>query len=480
MPLRRTWFRIAVPIAALLLLCPLTVAAEDFEPLSPAGGFPAYSFAPLIEKAAPAVVNIYARKIVRSRAATRALDASAFWRLFRDTLLFGYGQERIENSLGSGVIVSADGVIVTNHHVVADAEGVLVALIDGRVYVAEILVSDRRSDIAVLRIRPEGSLPFIEFGDAERLRVGDPVIAIGNPFGLGQTVTTGIVSALARTTFGVSDFRFFIQTDAAINPGNSGGAQISLDGKLIGINTAIHSTSGGSQGLGFAIPVSIARPIVENAIANKPMIYPWIGISGRNVPPQAAGRLGLPGSHGVLVTGVYKGGPASIAGFSTGDVVLTVNGIPVDDPQALRYRIAIQPSGSIVRLRAVRGGRQYEIPVTVIAPPDVPARNETRLFGLSPLRGAMVASLSPALAEEIGADSGLSGVVVLAVGQGSAAARLGLHAGDIIQSIDGRGISTVAELMEFHVIPFSPWRMTITRAGAELAIDRPAPLGLTR
>ncbi len=480
MPLRMPWFHTTAPVAALLLPLSLAVAAQDIQPVSPPDQILSYSLAPLIERSAPAVVNIYARKIVRSRSATRVLDGSAFWRLFRDTLLFGYGQDRIENSLGSGVIVTADGVVVTNHHVVADADGILVALTDGRHYPALVLISDKRTDIAVLRIQTGGSLPFIEFGDADRLKVGDPIIVIGNPFGLGQTVTTGIVSALARTTVGVGDFRFFIQTDAAINPGNSGGAQISLDGKLIGISTAIYSTSGGSQGLGFAIPGNMVWPIVESAILGKPVIHPWIGISGRIVPPRIAGLLGLPGSHGVLVTAVYKGGPADLAGFSAGDVILAVNGIPVGDPQALRYRIAIQPPGATVRLTAVRGGRRYDIAVTAVPPPDVPARDETRLLGLSPLRGAKVASLSPALAGEIGADSGLSGVVVLDVRRGSAAARLGLRAGDIIRSYDNREIATVAELMEFRMTPFKPWRMIVTRAGDDLAIVRPAAVEFGR
>ena len=463
---------------SVLLLFATAAAAEDLQP-APSMQQPANSYAPLIERTAPAVVNIYARKIVRGRGAARFLDGSAFWRLFRDSLLFGYGQDRIENSLGSGVIVTKDGVIVTNHHVIADAEGIQVALADGLVYGAAVLVSDPRTDVAVLRITSESALPYIEFGDSDGLKVGDPVIAIGNPFGLGQTVTSGIVSALARTTFGVTDFRFFIQTDAAINPGNSGGAQIDLNGKLIGINTAIYSTTGGSQGVGFAIPSNMVRPIVESAIEGRPLVHPWIGISGRRIPPQFAQALGLSGGHGVIVTDVYKRSPADGAGFVPGDVIIGVDDDRVDDPEALRYRIAMQRPSATVKITAVRGGQRYLVPVTAIAPPAEPARNETWLASLSPLRGAKVASLSPAFAEEIGADSGLSGVVVLDVSQGSAAARLGLRAGDIIRRLDDRDISTVAELLQFRVVPFRPWRMMVSRTGSNLEIRRPKEVNFT-
>ena len=461
-------------MAAALLLAPIGAAGQDAQAPTPTPQYRPYSFAPLIERSAPAVVNIYALKIVHSGSAARVLDGAAFWRLFRDALLFGYGRDRIEKSLGSGVIVAPDGIIVTNNHVVEDASGIRVALNDGRVFEAEVLLSDKHSDVAVLRIAAGSPLPYIEFGDSDGLRVGDPVIAIGDPFGLGQTVTSGIVSATARTTFGVGDFRYFIQTDAAINPGNSGGAQIDLNGKLIGINTAIYSTSGGSQGLGFAIPSNMVRPIVESAIHHTPLVHPWIGISSRNIPPQIASLLGLANPRGLLVTGVYKGGPADSAGFAAGDVVLEVNGLSVDDPQALRYRIAVLKPGDKAVLIIVRGGKAFAVPVTVAAPPDKPARDETRLPNLSPLRGITVASLSPALAEEIGADSGLSGVVVLDVGQGSAAARLGLRAGDIIRSYDGREISTVAELLRFRPIPFAPWRLIVNRVGDDIAIGRSA------
>jgi Do/DeqQ family serine protease len=425
------------------------------------------SFAALVEKSAPAVVNIFARKIVRSR--SQVLDGSAFWRLFRDTLLFGYGRERIENSLGSGVTVRADGIIVTNHHVVEAAEGIVVALADGRVFDARILLSDKRTDIAVLRVDARGeALPVLEFGDSDLVKVGDQVLVIGNPFGLGQTVTSGIVSALARTSVGITDFRFFIQTDAATNPGNSGGAQIAMDGKLVGISTAIYSTSGGSQGLGFAIPANMVRMVAETAAEGRPLIRPWIGLSGRRVPPQVAMVLGLP-TKGVVVTGLYSNGPAAVAGIAPGDIVLSIDGFAVDEPQVLRYRVATRRVGAAVRLGVIRRGLRMEVPVTLVAPPNDPPRNDMWLGGLSPLSGAKAASLSPALAEEIGVDSGISGVVLLDVSDGSSADRLGLRAGDVIRGIDGRPLRTVEELAKFRMAAFKSWTISVNRAGEEIA-----------
>lgn len=431
------------------------------------------SLAPLVEKTAPAVVNIYARKLLKARSATRVLDGSGFWRLFRDSLLFGYGRDRIENSLGSGVIVSADGIVVTNNHVIEDAEEIAVALVDGRVFAARKLLTDKRTDIAVLLIGGRGQgLPFIAFGDSDLLRVGDQVIAIGNPFGLGQTVTSGIVSALARTSAGVSDFQFFIQTDAAINPGNSGGAQIDMEGRLVGINTSIYSTSGGSQGLGFAIPSNMVKSIVESVTSQKPLIRPWIGFSGRGVPAQYAVLLGLPPGKGVLVTGIYKAGPAEVAGLRIGDVVLSVDGFPVNEFQALRYRIATRPAGGTANLIIVRQGRLLNLAVSLVAPPVEPVANKTWAPSTSPLRGARIASLSPALAEEIGLDSALSGVVVLEAGVGSGASRLGVAAGDIIRTIDDRNVSTVDEVLAFRMPVFKSWSIVLTRAGQEITLKR--------
>jgi Do/DeqQ family serine protease len=464
-------FRLRFMLMAATLLfaaCLMPVFAETLPPIVHAN-----SFAPLVEKTAPAVVNIYAQKIVHSRSATRFLDGSAFWQLFRDTLLFGYGKDRIQNSLGSGVIVTTDGVIVTNHHVVADAEGIAVALADGRVFKAGVELLDAKADIAVLRISTGGDvLPFLEFGDSDMLRVGDQVIAIGDPFGIGQTVTSGIVSGLARTAVGVSDFQFFIQTDAAINPGNSGGAQVDMSGRLVGINTSIYSTSGGSEGLGFAVPSNMVRSIVESVVRHKPLARPWIGLSGRSVPQQLARSLGLNEGKGVLVTGLHSDGPAASAGVHIGDIVLALDGFPVNELQALRYRIATRGTGGTSDLLVFRAGRAGHFQVALVAPPDVPPANRIWAPSTSPLRGARLASLSPAFAEDVGLDSALSGVLVLEADRGSGANRMGLNAGDIIREVNNQQITAVDEVLDFRKSAFQPWSLLLIRAGQKVTLKR--------
>jgi Do/DeqQ family serine protease len=432
----------------------------------------AFSFAPIVEKTSPAVVNMYAQKIIRARGPRLLPDTSVIWRLFRDSLLFGYGRDRIQNILGSGVIVRPEGIVVTNHHVVEAAEGIAVVLADGRIFEARVLLSDQRTDLAVLRIEVGGeSLPFVEFGDSDRIKVGDPILAIGNPFGLEQTVTSGIISALARTGVGISDLRFFIQTDASINPGNSGGALIALDGKLIGINTAIYSASLGAQGLGFAIPSNMVRTVVETAIQNKPLVRAWTGISGRSIPPQLAGLLGLSTPQGVLVTDVYQGSPAEKAGVRQGDVVLQVGDFPVNDPQALRYRIATRMIGETVRLTVQRKGIAVDVPVELAPPPNEPKPDEAQLSRLSPFSGAKMVSLSPAFAEEHGLDSGISGVAILDVEPGSAAQLLGLRVGDIIRAIDNQRVNTVREVEQFKAKLFTSWTLILNRGGENISIQ---------
>jgi serine protease Do len=460
---------------SLLLVAPIALPGQaggvESRGIPSAGG--RFTFAPLVERAAPAVVNIYAARVIRSRSPSSMLDGSALWRLFRDTLLFGYGRERIENSLGSGVIVDAKGIIVTNHHVVDAAEGILVALADGRTFPARILLSDRRSDIAVLRIEvPEGDLPYLRFADSDLLKVGDVVLAIGNPFGLGQTVTSGVVSAVARTSVGVTDLRFFIQTDAAINPGNSGGAQVDLDGNLVGINTAIYSAAGGAHGLGFAVPSNMVKTIVESAARNQPLVRPWIGVSARLVSPPLAAAARIPAARGVLVTEIHALSPAREAGLMIGDIILAVDGFRVDEPQALRYRIATRNLSDEAGLSVIRHRSPMRMIVALRAPPQEPPPDVTWPSGLSRFAGAKLASLSPALAEEIGLDSGISGVAVLDIDPGSAADRLGLRAGDIVREVDGRRIDTVAELLSGNGAVFAPRRLAVHRQGQDLVLGR--------
>ncbi len=433
----------------------------------------AYSFASIVEKTLPAVVNIHARKIIRTQSPTIALDGSAFWRLFRDTLLFGYGRERIENSLGSGVIVSPSGIIVTNHHVIQSAQGIFIALTDGRVFSGRVILSDKRTDIAILRIQTEGVLfPYIEFGDSDQLKIGDTVLAIGNPFGIGQTVTSGIVSARSRATVGIADFRFFIQTDAAINPGNSGGPLISTEGKLVGINTAIYSQSGGSHGLGFAVPINMVRPILKSAAQGRPYLRPWVGMSGRQLPPKLAAIYMRSQINALVITDIYPGGPAAKAGVKIGDIVLTLNGLPIIDAVSLDHQVASHLVGDPVDLLILRKGKRLNVKIVLVRPPGKPARNDTWLPNLNPFSGAKVASLSPAFALEFGLESTRGGVVVLEVRRGSSASHIGLKQGDIIRHIDGRQIRIVSDLIDLRLPLYKSWKMKITRSGSDIFIGR--------
>jgi Do/DeqQ family serine protease len=298
------------------------------------------SFAPLVRETAPAVVNVYAARQVN---ATSPFAGDPFFERF-------FGRQmppRIQSSLGSGVMVDSEGIVVTNYHVIRGADEVRVALPDGREYESEILLKDERVDIAVLKVDADERFQSIEFGDSEALEIGDLVLAIGNPFGVGQTTTSGIVSALARNGIGISDFGFFIQTDAAINPGNSGGALINMSGRLIGINTAIYSGSGGSIGIGFAVPSNMVRAVVDAALKGEEFFErPFLGAAFEPMSAAAAESLGLSRPHGALVTSIYQGGPAEAAGLRPGDAVLALNGDRIEHPDALGYRLDTKTEGS--------------------------------------------------------------------------------------------------------------------------------------
>ncbi|MBT3702547.1 MAG: trypsin-like serine protease, partial [Alphaproteobacteria bacterium] len=292
------------------------------------------SFAPLVKRVRPAVVNIYTRKVVKKSFRSPFFNDPFFKRFFGEKFALGAPRERIQNSLGSGVIVRADGLVVTNHHVIKGADEITVALADRREFAAEIVVKDERTDLAVLRIDPRGEvLSHLELIDSDNLEVGDLVLAIGNPFGVGQTVTSGIVSALARTQVGVADFASFIQTDAAINPGNSGGALVTMGGKLAGVNTAIFSRSGGSNGIGFAIPANMVRSVIDGAVSGGEIVRPWLGASGQAVTRDIAQAQGLDRPGGVLINSLFKGGPAQNAGLKVGDIVTAVDDHEIFDPQ---------------------------------------------------------------------------------------------------------------------------------------------------
>lgn len=431
------------------------------------------SFAPLVQKAAPAVVNIYAKRLVRRRSRQTLFDDPIFNRLFGDSPFGGFTRERLENSLGSGVLVDPGGLIVTNNHVIENAQEITVVLADRREYAAKIVITDKRTDIAVLRVDPAGEqLPFLQLDESDDLEVGDLVLAIGNPFGVGQTVTSGIVSALARTSVGVSDFQFFIQTDAAINPGNSGGALLAMNGRLVGVNTAIYSRNGGgSLGIGFAVPSSMVRTVIDSAKRGRPITRPWLSFTGKAVNAEIAGALGLRRPVGVLVENVHPSGPAAQAGLRAGDVVIAVGRHEVDNGEALRFRVATRAIGRQVNLKIIRRNEVFDLPFNLVAPIENPPRDLTAIDGPNPFSGLEVGNLSPALAEEIGMKDSLAGVVVMKVDGRSTAARLGFKPKDIIREVNGETIETVQDLLRAGSREAGRWRLVIRRKDRNLRLE---------
>jgi Do/DeqQ family serine protease len=423
------------------------------------------SFAPVVGLVAPAVVNLYSRKVIRQSGSPFYDDPyfRHFFGLEGAPPSNSMPRERIQSSLGSGVIVRPDGIIVTNNHVVADGDEFIVALSDRREFEAEVILADERSDLAVLRIDAKGQqLPFLDFRDSDTLLVGDLVLAIGNPFGVGQTVTSGIVSALARTQLGISDYQFFIQTDAAVNPGNSGGALVTLDGKLVGINTAIFTRTGGSVGIGFAIPSNMVRVIVETAADGGKLARPWLGATGDTITAEIAESLGLDRPRGVLLRDVTAESPAGQAGLQAGDVVLSIGGFEINDPQSLRYRLATVGVGKAVRVDYLRKGQPSAVDITLVGPPEDPPRSITKIEGRNPLSGATVGNLSPAFAEELRIDE-IKGVVVLSTERGSPAARVRVRPGDIVLSVNGETIDSVGELGDVVESADDGWKISLKR-----------------
>ncbi|HEY3638033.1 MAG TPA: Do family serine endopeptidase [Rhizomicrobium sp.] len=425
------------------------------------------TFAPVVKRVAPAVVNVYSQSVVQQ--SVNPLFADPMFQRF-----FGASPElrqRVQQSLGSGVIVRADGVIVTNNHVVQGGQSIVVALSDHREFKARVLLADSRTDLAVLKIDTKGEhLPIIDFSDSDRLSVGDLVLAIGDPFGVGQTVTMGIVSALARTQIGASDYQFFIQTDAAINPGNSGGALVTADGKLAGINTAIYSRTGEYAGIGFATPANLVRRVVEGALGGGVKL-PWIGADGQPVTSQIAQAMDLGRPAGVLLKSVYPGGPAAQAGLKTGEVILQIDGVDVEDMQGLNYRIATHRPGDVVKARIASGRETHEVSLTVALPPENPPRQLTTISGRNPLTGAKVENLSPAVAADLQLDFSAHGVVVVSANANSFSGSYGFQAGDIVRAINGTEIHSVNELQHALANAGGHWDMVVDRGDQRLTLS---------
>jgi len=425
------------------------------------------SFAPVVRQAAPAVVNIYAKRVVQQRSLSPLFDDPFFKRFFGGAFGdFGHKRERIQNALGSGVIVDAGGLVVTNHHVIQGASEITVVLADRREFPAELVVSDEHSDLSVLRIDAAGeTLPTLELKDSDEAEVGDLVLAIGNPFGVGQTVTSGIISALARTQKGISDFNFFIQTDAAVNPGNSGGALVTLDGRLIGINTAIYSRSGGSIGIGFAVPSEMVRTVVASALTGGRIVRPWPGLSGQTLGADLAEGFGLARPGGVVVNQIYAGGPADEAGLRQGDVIVEADGDHVNDLETLQFRVATGRLGESLPLRAVRAGDLVDLTLPLEEAPETPLRDLRTLEGRHPLNGATVGNLSPALAEELDIGDAWDGVILVKVPRGSIARRYRFRRGDVLLEVNGEKVTRSAEVEALLSHATDSWTVVFRRKG---------------
>ncbi|BAM89033.1 putative serine protease [Bradyrhizobium oligotrophicum S58] len=454
---------LAVLLLSLLVVSPVA-AQERRVPQSPAEL--RLSYAPIVQRVQPAVVNVYAAKVVQNR--NPFLDDPVFRRFFG---LQGGPQEQMQRSLGSGVMIDPSGLVVTNVHVIEGADEVKVSLSDKREFEAEIVLKDSRTDLAVLKLKgTKEQFPTLDLANSDDLLVGDVVLAIGNPFGVGQTVTHGIVSALARTQVGITDYQFFIQTDAAINPGNSGGALVDMTGRLAGINTAIYSKSGGSQGIGFAIPANMVRVVVASAKSGgKAVKRPWLGARLQAVTPEIAESLGLRSPTGALVASVVANSPAAKAGIKSSDLIVSIDGQTVDDPNAFDYRFATRPLGGTAQIELQRGGKPVKVAVALETAPDT-GRNEMVINGRSPFQGAKVANISPAVADELHLDAETEGVVVLEPGDGTTAANVGFQKGDVIMAVNNQKIAKTADLDKAARETARVWRITVLRGGQQINV----------
>ena len=471
----KKWFLVCAAIAIGAAVAPKVFAPteESFAQekiVPPSREAVQYSYAPIVKKAAPAVVNVYVRSRVQTFDSPFANDP--FFRQFFGRA-FGRPSERVMSSLGSGVIVNREGLVVTNTHVIkggSDA-AIRVALADKREYDAKVIAQDDKADIAVLKIEGgDGNFPYLGFDDSDSLEVGDQVLAIGNPFGVGQTVTHGIISALARTQVGITDYQFFIQTDAAINPGNSGGALVDMTGRLAGINTAIFSRSGGSQGIGFAIPANMVRVVVASAKSGgKAVKRPWLGARLQAVTPEIAETLGLKLPTGALVANVAPNSPAAKAGLKLSDLIVSIDGTPIDDPNAFDYRFATRPLGGTAEIEVQRAGKPVKLTVPLETAPDT-NRDEIVLTARSPFQGARVANISPALADELHLDAGAEGVVVTDLADDGTAANVGFQKGDIILAVNNEKIARTSDLDKASKAGSRVWRITLVRGGQQINV----------
>jgi serine protease Do len=431
----------------------------DETPLPRKGG--AYtSFAPVVKKVAPAVVKVeVSAKIAKASMPEGISPEDPVWRRFFGDQFGGRMPNRQfstprQQGLGSGVIVTKDGYILTNNHVVDGADEVKVSLQDGREFKAKIIGRDPKSDVAVIKIDAK-DLPVVAMADSAKVQVGDVVLAVGNPFGVGQTVTTGIVSATGRGNLGIEDYEDFIQTDAAINPGNSGGALVDVEGRLIGINTAIYSRTGGNQGIGFAIPTDLARDVMASLISDGKVTRGYLGVMIQDVTPALAKEFKLKDHTGALVGDVVPKGPADKAGFKAGDVVLEFNGKQVPDSRRLRLNVGTVKPGSTVPVKILRDGSTKTLEVTIQTQPGAQevAKGNSPATDNGTLNGVGVGDLDSQTREQLKVPESVKGVVITEVQPDSPAAEAGLKQGDIIQEINRQPVKNAEEAVKMTEHP---------------------------
>lgn len=421
------------------------------------------SYAPVVKKVAPAVVNIFASQDVKAGYPLSPFMEDPFFQQFFDNL--NPNESNAQYSLGSGVIISKDGLVLTNYHVIENADIIRLVLSNRQEYIAKLITTDRKTDLALLQIEGGKDFPYLSISPQDDLEVGDIVLAIGNPFAVGQTVTSGIISALSRSQEGINDFRSFIQTDAAINPGNSGGPLVTTDGRLVGINTAIYSKTGGSMGIGFAIPTSLAIPIVKSIEREGKVTRPWLGIEVVPVDNEIAQDLGLSSPYGVLVQNIYSGGPADQAGIKRGDFIASFDGKRIVDDATLDYLVAISPLGKKVELIVFRKGVEKKIQLSLEEPLKAKDPKPILIEGKNPLQGASLLDISPALALEMEVNPMKQGVVISNLSKPSPARRLGIERGDILISINNKKVHTKEEAVTLLKEAAPDWTVYLLRRG---------------
>ena len=456
-----------------LMLVPFAQAEERMVPTTQTEKM--LSFAPVAKRAAPAVVNIFTkRKIAVTNPANPFMNDPMLRQFFGN----GAGaanipRERVVSSLGSGVLVKPDGTIMTSLHVIRGSDQITVQLNDGREFPAEVLVQDTQSDLAKLKIKGDKPFPYLELVDSDMLEVGDMVLAIGNPFGVGQTVTSGIISALARSAGGITDYQFFIQTDAAINPGNSGGALVDMQGHLIGINTAIYSKTGTYNGIGFAIPANMIQAVLGGEQRDGRVLRPWLGAAVQPITKEIRDAMGLKESGGVLVKAVYPKGPAADAGIKAGDVITALNGQAINDVEAFNFRVATSKGGDTIPVMLIRDGAPLERNATLSLPPETTPRDARTLKGDHPLNGVTVANDSPAVAAELGISIGAEGQGVLVVKRSSVPGLPGQvwQEGDRLLALNNQPLKSTQQLATFLAKPLPGYSIAFERAGKKQLLE---------